>query len=110
MPLTRLLLGWGAVTLLLILCREIERRLSISLGDPPPIFPALLVEALLLTLFAALWFASLGSGGAALLFLVVGALMEIPGQLRSRTRPWKAIVLGIGRVVLAGLLLGVMLG
>jgi hypothetical protein len=110
MALSRLLLAWGAVTLLLILWREVERRLFPSPGDAPPIFPALVVEALLLTLLAGLWFASLGSGGAALLFLVAGALIEIPGRLRSRTWPWRTILIGIARVVVSGLVLGVVLG
>jgi len=38
------------------------------------VWPAATAEALVLTLFAALWFGSLGHGGWLLVFLLVGAL------------------------------------
>ncbi len=71
------------------------------------------IEAALLTLFAGLWFGSLGSGGGLTLFIVVGALMEIPSRLRQRTEgvaPWKPMVGGVIRIVIAGLLLGAVMG
>jgi hypothetical protein len=42
------------------------------------------VEAALLTLIASLWFDSLGSGGAWLLFLLIGALVAFPAWFRPR--------------------------
>ncbi|MFI5234116.1 MAG: hypothetical protein ACHQXA_00255 [Gemmatimonadales bacterium] len=82
-----------------------EWRLRGALG-------ALFAEALLLTLFAALWFQSLGHGGWWLLFLILGALMEGPVHSRHRTgvavdggRPWLDAAAGIGRCVIAGGLL-----
>jgi hypothetical protein len=112
MPFTREALGWAAVTLLSMAWWEIERRLTPPTEAVSPtlrsVLPALVAEGLLLALFAGLWFGSLGSGGAALLFLVVGALVEIPVRLRSRSAgnlPWKSIVSGIARIVVAGLVL-----
>jgi len=117
MAFSRILLGWAAVTLLLTAWRVVERRLRQTPGDLLPALraglPALLVEGFLLTLFAGLWFGSLGSGGAPLLFLVLGALMEIPSRLRSHPvggLPWKAVVAGMVRIVGAGMVLGMVLG
>jgi hypothetical protein len=117
MTFTRVLLAWAAVTFLFLAWREAERRI---LATPGPMgsalrasLPALAVEAALLALFAGLWFTSLGSGGAALLFLIVGALMEIPSRLRSHSAGsmrWKPAAGGVIRIVIAGLLLGVIMG
>jgi hypothetical protein len=108
----RVLLAWTAVTLLFAGWREIERRVRAMPDAILPALraslPALAIEAALLTLFGGLWFASLGSGGAVLLFLIVGALMEVPSRLRGqpvRELPWKPVVGGIVRIVLAGVLL-----
>jgi hypothetical protein len=69
-------------------------------------------EALLLTLFGALWFASLGSGGWVIMFALLGLLMEWPGPLRAGHRneipPGKrarATGAGILRIVAAGSIL-----
>ena len=69
-------------------------------------------EALVLTLFGALWFASLGSGGWVLMFALLGLLMEWPGPLRTGQRsPLPArkraatTVAGVVRVILAGALM-----
>ncbi len=117
MTFTRVLIAWAAVTLLFVIWREAERRIRATPGPMGPALRAsllaLAVEAALLTLFAGLWFTSLGSGGAMLLFLIVGALMEIPSRLRSHpvgSMPWKPVVGGVIRVVIAGLLLGVVMG
>jgi Na+/H+ antiporter NhaC len=117
MAFSRILLGWAAVALWLTVWHEVERRLRrIAVPALPALrasLPALLTEALLLALFAGLWFGSLGSGGAVLLFLVLGALMEIPSRLRSRPGEglaWKAVVAGVVRTVIAGVLLGALLG
>lgn len=117
MTFTRVLLAWAAVTLLFVAWREAERRIRATPGAMGPALraslPALAVEGALLTLFAGLWFTSLGSGGAVLLFLIVGALMEIPSRLRSHPvggLPWKPAVGGVLRIVIAGVLLGLMMG
>jgi hypothetical protein len=117
MTFARVLLAWAAVTLLFAMWREVERRIRAA---PEPMASALrsalgpvAIEAALLTLFAGLWFSSLGSGGTVTLFVVVGALMEIPSRLRNRTEgvaPWKPMVGGVVRIVIAGLLLRAVMG
>jgi hypothetical protein len=117
MAFTRVVLGWAAVTVLFVLWRVAERRLQQTPGPTgaairADFLPSAL-EALLLTLFAGLWFGSLGSGGAVLVFLLAGALMEIPSRLRSHPvggLPWRAVLTGILRVVLAGVVLGAVMG
>jgi hypothetical protein len=53
-----------------------------------------LVEALVLTLWAALWFGSLGSGGWWLLFLLIGVLAIGPRWLSAFNRSRVVEVLG----------------
>ncbi|MGB7212880.1 MAG: hypothetical protein WBC97_09640 [Gemmatimonadales bacterium] len=72
----------------------------------------ILPETLLLTLFAALWFGSLGHGGWWLLFLVLGIFVEGPVRTRHRSgsvpgtaRPWHDAIFGVARLVIAGGLL-----
>ena len=117
MAFTRIVMGWAAVTLLFAFWRAAERQLrktaAPARGSLRADLPVQAVEGLLLTLFAGLWFGSLGSGGAALLFLVVGALMEVPSRLRGQPGagvPWTPMVAGILRIVLAGMVLGVVVG
>jgi hypothetical protein len=117
MTFTRVLLAWALLLGLFAGWRELERILRKSPEATGPTLrqalPALAVEAGLLTLFAGLWFASLGSGGGVLLFLLVGALMEIPPRLRHHgvgELHWKPVVGGIVRIELAGLLLGLVMG
>ena len=75
-----------------------------------------LVEAGLLTLFASLWFDSIGSGGWWLLFLLVGALATIPTWLPPRHEhlPGRARVAGacadVARYIVAGGILAWRLG
>jgi len=75
-----------------------------------------LVEAGLLTLFASLWFDSIGSGGWWLLFLLVGALATIPTWLPPHFEqlPRRARVAGacadVVRYVVAGAILAWRLG
>jgi hypothetical protein len=58
-------------------------------------------EAGLLTLFASLWFDSLGSAGWWVLFLLVGAIAAgLP-----RRPPWRAALIDVARYVGAGALL-----
>ncbi|PYO95360.1 MAG: hypothetical protein DMD62_02080 [Gemmatimonadetes bacterium] len=70
-----------------------------------------LVEALLLTLIASLWFDSLGSGGWWLLFLLVGALATVPKwfAIGQNPAPKRALVAAacahLARYVIAGALL-----
>lgn len=107
MALSRLLLGWVLVTLWLlgwdlILARGAWEGRSALLPTG---------EALLLTLFGALWFGTLGSGAWWLVFLLVGALREWPGlpepttRVGGRATPRRRIVLRLLRtlrVVVAG--------
>jgi beta-lactamase superfamily II metal-dependent hydrolase len=63
-------------------------------------------EAALLTLFAALWFDSLGGGGWWVLFLLVGVIAAgLP-----RRPPWRAALIDVGRYVVAGGILAWRLG
>ena len=66
-------------------------------------------DALLLTLFAGLWFASLGHGGWVLLFLMVGLLVEGPARFRDGSgimdlsrKGILRLALGLVRIVAAG--------
>jgi hypothetical protein len=115
MALSRLLLGWVMVTLWLIGWDLISARGAWERRS------ALLPvgEALLLTLFGALWFGSLGSGAWWLVFLLVGALREWPGvpdpatRARGRSVPRRGIVVRVFRtlrVVAAGGILAWRLG
>ena len=76
MALSRLLLGWAQVTVWLVGWDLIargggaDRRLAILAGG----------EALLLTLFGALWLGSLGAGAWWLVFGLVAALREWPSS------------------------------
>jgi hypothetical protein len=94
----RILLAWVVVGAWLAIWAFGERRVtgagSPSVGELAP----LAGEALLLALFAALWFGSLGSGAWWLVFLLLGGLMAWP--LRSLAGAARII-----RVVAAGGLL-----
>ncbi len=117
MAFARVVAAWLAVTLFFLSWREVERRVR---GTPEGMLatlrgtlPGLLIEAALLTLFAGLWFASLGHGSSVLLFLLVGGLIEVPHRLRAAAglqQPWKPVIGGIGRIMVAGVLLGVVMG
>lgn len=88
MTFGRLLVAWLPVAALFTLAPPIGYR-----WDLPPDNRALVwswnrweigwrwVEALVLTLFASLWFDSLGAGGWWLLFLLVGLLVAFPRRL-----------------------------
>jgi hypothetical protein len=111
MTLLRLLLAWGGVTLWYFIFQLLERPLI----EPAPTgrvrtgWKLDVADALLLTLFAGLWFASLGHGGWVLLFLLVGLLVEGPARFRDGSRaenPGRQkilrLALGTGRIVAAG--------
>lgn len=110
---TRVGLAALAVLTLLLAWRELERRLGRSSPQSGGTLVALLVESVLLTLFAGLWFGSLGAGGVVVLFLCVGALIEVPVRLRTARvseLPWMVIGAGVARVVVAGWLLKMIMG
>jgi hypothetical protein len=110
--LLRLLGGAAAVAVLLLLWELAERKLARS---ALPFRPLVLgAEAILLAMFAALWFGSLGHGGWALLFGVLGALVEGPIRLRHRVDapaggPWLPLLSGTARFVAAGGVLSLLL-
>lgn len=78
MALGRITLAWAAVAAWLVVWAVVERRLAGSAVLRARDLRALAGEALLLALFAALWFGSLGAGSAWLVFVLLGALMEWP--------------------------------
>lgn len=79
MGLSRLLGGWIAVVVWLLVWELVASRFSSARGDGKLRRARVhLGEALLLTLLGGLWFASLGSGGWWLVFALVGILREWP--------------------------------
>jgi hypothetical protein len=94
----RILLAWLVVGAWLAIWAFGERRMTGAEWPSTAELAQLAGEALLLALFAALWFGSLGSGAWWLVFLLVGGLMAWP--VRSL-----AGVVRIARVVGAGGLL-----
>jgi hypothetical protein len=82
MPLGRILLAWVAVVLWLIAWRWAETRGTRRRSPSKRELRDLAAEGALVTLFGALWFASLGAGAWWLPFLFLGALREWP--IRSR--------------------------
>ena len=86
MNLLRVILGWAAVSLWFFLFELVEQKI---VGPRPATgrlragWKVYVADALLLTLFAGLWFASLGHGGWVLLFLMVGLLVEGPARFRD---------------------------
>lgn len=113
MAFSRILLAFVAVTGFFTAWRALKERIPSTPAENPPALLALAIEAGLLTLFAGLWFGSLGAGGTPLLFLLLAALMELPSRLRGRPAgplPWKPVVGGIVRIMIAGLILEMVLG
>ena len=98
MAFGRILLAWLVVGAWLAIWAFSERRVTGAGRLSAPELAPLAGEALLLALFATLWFGSLGSGAWWLVFLLVGGLMAWP--VRS-----PAGVARIARVVVAGGLL-----
>jgi len=95
MTLARLLLAWLPVTVLFVLAWPLDPRFA---SERPPRRPTRrgadvmlrAIEAAALTLFAALWFDSLGHGGWWLLFAIVGILVGVQrlsqGEPRTELR------------------------
>lgn len=113
MTLLRLAGGALGVAIWFALWALASRRIS---GDQRPLrFRVEIVEAVLLAMFASLWFASLGHGGWWLLFAVVGLLIEGPVRLRHHPEEatgvaaWRPILLGTLRFVGAGGILSLLL-
>src|SRR5262245_35139350 len=117
MALSRLALACLAVTAWLLLWELLVSRLGTGRANGrlrrARVF---LVEALLLTMFGALWFGSLGTGAWWLVFGLVGALREWPGP-RGRRPAEESDPIGIGlsvlrvvRTVIAGGILAWRLG
>jgi hypothetical protein len=98
MAFGRISLAWAAVAAWLVVWAAAERRWAGRGGLTPRGAAWLGGEALLLALFGALWFGSLGAGAWWLVFLLLGALMEWP--VRSALGAAR-----IARVVAAGGLL-----
>jgi hypothetical protein len=127
---TRLVLAWVPVAAWFLIATAAMARLEMALLHPPgqlggdiarsaPSLQSLLtwrlVEAAVLTLFASLWFDSLGSGGWALLFLLVGVLVAVPEWLVRRPElPRRAALVGVAvdlaRYAVAGAILAWRLG
>ncbi len=112
MTLLRLCIGWALVTVWFLLFDILEQRITrTSPSDrrfraPVGIY---LGDALVFTLFASLWFATLGAGGWLLLFGLLGILLEGPARYRDRssgmdwsTRGTVKLLSGIVRIVGAG--------
>jgi hypothetical protein len=126
--LTRLVLAWVLVALWFVVATIGSIALVGFLLKPPGqgalwlgldqrLFKWRLVEAGLLTLFASLWFDSLGSGQWWLVFLLVGALSTIPTWLvfqPNNGRPPRVLLVGASadlvRYLLAGAILAWRLG
>jgi hypothetical protein len=65
-------------------------------------------QALLLTLLAALWFGSLGSGGWWLVFLLLGGLIEWRSPTGNGRLTGRDVVIratGVGKIIVAGAIL-----
>ena len=117
MALSRLILAWLAVAGWLLLWELVASRLAAARGDGrlrrARVF---LVEGLLLTMFGALWFGSLGAGAWGLVFGLLGALREWPGARGRRpAEQMDAVAIGLSalrvvRTVVAGGILAWRLG
>ena len=113
MTLLRLIGGTLGVAARYGICALAARR---NTHDPGRLtFGVDAIEALGLTLFAALWFGSLGHGGWWLLFAVIGLLVEGPIRWRHRAEiptvgaAWRPMLLGTLRTFGAGAVLSLLL-
>jgi hypothetical protein len=103
--LDRLALAWLPVALWFWAAGFPARRLDAPAAAPTPRPPVArpLVESAVLTLFASLWFDSLGHGGWYLLFPLVGTLVAL-----ARRAPGRALsffLFDVARYAAAGALL-----
>jgi hypothetical protein len=86
--LGRLIVAWLPVAALFALAPPIGYRWDLAPDDHPLVWSFnrweigwRLTEAGVVTLFASLWFDSLGAGGWSVLFLLVGLLVAFPRRL-----------------------------
>ena len=121
MTLGRLVIAWIVVAAWFEIATFVTHYLLYRLALPndaaflvavaPRLLVERLVEALLLTLLASLWFDSLGSGGWWLLFLLIGALVTLPKwfAMGQHAAPRNALLATVSahlvRYMLAGALL-----
>lgn len=128
MTLTRLVLAWIPTALWFAIATRVTTLLGAALAKPasqPDVGAGVvelamikgpMIEAALLTLLAALWFDSLGSGGWWLLFLLAGAVATLPTWRRAHAErpPRGAVLIGacadLARYVVAGAILAWRLG
>jgi len=110
--LTRLVLAWVAVALWFLLATLGAAQIGAGARVAPRLLRWRVGEAAVVTLFASLWFASLGSGEWWLLFLLVGILAAAPAQLAAGTgaEPLGAAALvamcvDVARYIVAGAIL-----
>lgn len=82
MSLGRIVVAWLAVSAWLLAWQWVERRGAQAGRMPGREAAEIAGEALVITLFGALWFASLGAGAWWLVFLLVGAIREWPPSSR----------------------------
>lgn len=120
MALPRLLLGWLAAWIVFLAWEAVEGKVAGGPRDPGRRLlrrapGAYFIEALLFTLIAGLWFASLGHGGWWLLFGLLGLLVEWAGWMRVADMddapfpPLLHVVLGGVRGAAAGGVLSLLL-
>lgn len=120
MALTRVVLGWLATWVFFLGWEAVEARVAGGPKEPGRTLlrrapGAYFIEALLLALIAGLWFASLGHGGAWLLFGLIGLLVEWAGWMRiagmddTPFPPLVHVLLGGLRGAAAGTLLSFLL-
>lgn len=120
MQLLRVVLGWMAAWTFFLLWEAVEGRVTGGAREPghrvlrrAP--GAYFIEALIFTLVAGLWFASLGHGGWWLLFGLIGTLVEWAGWMRIANMdetplpPLAHVFLGGIRGALAGGVLALIL-
>jgi hypothetical protein len=112
MTLGGLAAAWGAVAALFLAWAWVAGR-----RPGPTAVLVLLAEAAALTLFAGLWFGSLGQGGWLLVFLLVGSLVSGAERgLRAALTAapagpeMRGFALGVARYLAAGALLAWFLG
>jgi hypothetical protein len=113
--LGRLVLAWLPVAAWFVIATLSIPRLT-GTAAPQGLWRWPITEAGLLTLFASLWFDSLGSGGWWLLFALVGALATVPKWLPQADRavPNRDLFVGacadVARYEIAGAILAWRLG
>jgi hypothetical protein len=110
--LSRLVGAWALVAGWWLLAAAVTVRLGLATWSGP-LVAWRVAEALLLTLFGSLWFASLGSGEWWLLFLLVGGLVAGAARAERSGGPARTalgILVDVLRYVIAGGILAARLG